>query len=141
MEVSWGDCDAAGVVFYPRYYAWFDAGTHAMLTAAGLDHHTLKRRHGALTPLVKASAGFASPATFGDTLEVRSWIAEVGTKSFRVAHRITLGDRLVVEGEEVRVWALPVAEADGAPGAPRMRTAPIPDEVREIFSGASPGSA
>ena len=27
IRVQWGDCDPAGIVFYPRYFEWFDAGT------------------------------------------------------------------------------------------------------------------
>ena len=24
-EVHWGDCDPAGIIFYPTYFRWFDA--------------------------------------------------------------------------------------------------------------------
>ena len=27
IRVQWGDCDPAGIVFYPRYFEWFDACT------------------------------------------------------------------------------------------------------------------
>lgn len=128
LEVTWGDCDAAGVVFYPRYYAWFDACTHALLSAAGLGHHALRETYGAIgTPLVKASAHFRSSATYDDVLTARSEIAAIGRRSFTVAHVLSLGDRIVVEGEEVRVWALP---DDGG-----MRAAPLPDAVRAILEG------
>ncbi|MCA9551335.1 MAG: acyl-CoA thioesterase [Myxococcales bacterium] len=131
LDVFWGDCDAAGVVFYPRYYAWFDASTHAMLTAAGLDHPTLRARFGALgTPLVQASARFLGPVTYGDRLRAECVVTQVGTKSFTVQHRLHLGDHPVVEGEEVRVWA------EAVPGdRPAMRAAPIPDAVRSVLEG------
>lgn len=106
LEVTWGDCDAAGVVFYPRYYAWFDACTHALLTQAGLDHHALRRLYELIgTPLVQSSARYLSSATFGDTLTTLSHISKLGRRSFTVTHRFFVGDRLIVEGEEVRVWA------------------------------------
>src|SRR5688572_28006602 len=73
IEVTWGDCDAAGVVFYPRYYEWFDACTHSLLARVGLDHHTLRHVHDMIgAPLVQASASFRSPATFGDVLDAES---------------------------------------------------------------------
>lgn len=25
IRIEWGDCDPAGIVFYPRYFEWFDA--------------------------------------------------------------------------------------------------------------------
>ena len=36
VKIEWGDCDPAGIVFYPRYFAFFDASTHALFEAAGL---------------------------------------------------------------------------------------------------------
>lgn len=131
IAVTWGDCDAAGVVFYPRYYAWFDASTHAMLDAAGLSHHRLKAEFGALgTPLVRAEADFRASATFGDTLTAACRVAAIGRRSFTVEHRLSLGDRVVVEGREVRVWAEP-GPADGPP----MIVRPLPDAIRRALTG------
>ena len=28
MTVEFGNTDAAGIVFYPNYFMWFDKGTH-----------------------------------------------------------------------------------------------------------------
>lgn len=131
IEVSWGDCDAAGIVFYPRYYAWFDACTHALLAAAGLDHRTLRDRYGVVgASLVQTSARFASPATYDDVLTATSRIARLGRSSFTVSHRLTLGDRLVTEGEEIRVWVEPCPDAPNG-----LRAAPLPDEVRAKLAG------
>ncbi|MCB9527316.1 MAG: thioesterase family protein [bacterium] len=131
IEVSWGDCDAAGIVFYPRYYAWFDAGTHALLAAAGLDHRTLRDRYGVVgASLVQTSARFASPATYDDVLTATSRVVKIGRSSFTVSHRLLLGDRLVTEGEETRVWVEPSADAPHG-----MRAAAIPDAVRAVLAG------
>ncbi len=27
LRIEWGDCDPAGIVFYPRYFAMFDTST------------------------------------------------------------------------------------------------------------------
>lgn len=131
VEVSWGDCDAAGVVFYPRYYAWFDLLTHGLLGSVGLSHRSIGERYGgAMTPLVHAEADFRSSASHGDVLEAVSVVARVGGRSFTVRHRLSLGERLVVEGAEVRVWGIPV------PGAGvGFTAAPIPEEVRRRLLG------
>ncbi len=44
VEVEWGDCDPAGIVFYPNFYAWFDASSHALLDALGFSHALLRER-------------------------------------------------------------------------------------------------
>ena len=35
VRIEWGDCDPAGIVFYPRYFAMFDASTSYLFEAAG----------------------------------------------------------------------------------------------------------
>lgn len=131
IEVSWGDCDAAGVVFYPRYYAWFDACTHGLLDGVGLDHHTLRRVYKLVgTPLVQASATFRGAATFGDVLVAESHVSRVGTRSFTVYHRLCLGDRVVVEGEEVRVWA-----EVGEDGPRSLRAVAPAPEIKALLEG------
>lgn len=128
IEVSWGHCDAAGIVFYPRYYEWFDACCHAMLAAAGLGHAALRETYGVVgTPLVETRARYRAPATYDEVITAVSRVARVGRSSFTVEHRFSVGERLVVEGEEVRVWAEP--DGDG------IKAAPIPDAVRRVLEG------
>ena len=34
VRIEWGDCDPAGIVFYPRYFEMFDASTSALFERA-----------------------------------------------------------------------------------------------------------
>ena len=133
IAVTWGDCDAAGVVFYPRYYAWFDASTHAMLDAAGLPHRALRADYGVVgLPLLSASARFRAPATYGDRVCARAQVVALGRSTLRVEHRLWVGPRLICEGSELRVWAAPHPEEPR-----RMRSAPIPEEVRAVLQAGA----
>ena len=131
IPVSWGDCDAAAVVFYPRYYAWFDASTHALLESVGLPHRALRDTYQAIgLPLMGAEARFHAPATYGDTLQSVAQVIELGQSTLRVRHRLSVGERLICEGSELRIWAAP------HPDDPtRMKGAPIPDAVRQRLLG------
>ena len=33
VKVRWGDVDAAGIVFYPRFYEWYDYGCEALFAS------------------------------------------------------------------------------------------------------------
>ena len=33
-RIEWGDCDPAGIVFYPRYFAMFDSCTTGLFSQA-----------------------------------------------------------------------------------------------------------
>ena len=34
VRIEWGDCDPAGIIFYPRYFEIFDASTAALFERA-----------------------------------------------------------------------------------------------------------
>jgi len=57
IYVEWGDCDPAGIVYYPRYFEYFDACTNALFESAGLPKPDLLRTYGIMgIPLVEAHA-------------------------------------------------------------------------------------
>lgn len=127
VHIAWGDCDPAGIVFYPRYFAWFDQSSHALFTANGLDHRTVTEKHGAIGfSLVDARANFQSPGSYGEAVQVTSMVVKVGGSSLTVQHQIRRGETVLVEGQEIRVWI--VREGDG------VRAARIPDDVRAALS-------
>ena len=46
IRIAWGDCDPAGIVFYPRYFAMFDHSTVLLLEhALGFNKHELYRTY------------------------------------------------------------------------------------------------
>lgn len=114
--VEWGDCDAAGIVFFPRFWAAFDTSTSRLIeVAAGQKSAEIFRLHGIIGwPMVDMSARFVRPASFGDTVEITTTVTRVGRTSIAFDHSLTLDGELCVEASEVRVWAGP--RADGAAG-------------------------
>ncbi|BEU28074.1 hypothetical protein PBP221_82140 (plasmid) [Paraburkholderia sp. 22B1P] len=46
IDVQFGDCDPAGIVFFPNYLRWVDAAFHAHFIQCGLQ----RRREMALLP-------------------------------------------------------------------------------------------
>ena len=123
--IAWGDCDAAGIVYYPRFFNFMDIAFQALLRKAVLDHLRLFEKFGARVPIVDANAKFLSPATFEDRLLVYAEIAHWGTKSFRVNYQGSCEGVPVFEGHEVRVWATvaPDGTIKTAPIAPPFKTA------------------
>ena len=104
--VEWGDCDPAGIVYFPRYFEWFDGCTAALFEDAGLPKADMLARYAIVgIPLVEARSRFMKPSSFGDRVVVETWIAEWRRSSFEVRHKLFRGDELAVEGFETRVWA------------------------------------
>ena len=129
--IQWGDCDPLGIVFYPNFYRWMDEGSWALFNGKGLTIDAMAERWGSLgTPLGETGCTFKSPARPRDVLTIESGVAEWSTKSFRMSHTFTCGDRLVAEGFEVRVW---VVDAPDRPAG--IRAAEIPQEFKDALSG------
>jgi 4-hydroxybenzoyl-CoA thioesterase len=126
IRVEWGDCDPAGIVFYPNYFRWFDACTAALFESAGLPLPKLYREHGLKGfPLLDARATFSASSAFGDDLDAESSVAEWSAKTLKVQHRFLRRGTLIVEGWELRICTVPHLD-DPA----RIKAAPIPDEVK-----------
>lgn len=59
VRIEWGDCDPAGIVFYPRYLAFFDASTAYLFESVGLPQEQLAARYGIVgMPLIEVQAKF-----------------------------------------------------------------------------------
>ncbi len=130
FAIEWAHCDAAGIVFYPHFYAWFDQATERLFKANGLSYAALEREFGALgMPLLETGTTYENPCRLGDEVELTTWVAEWQRKTLLVRHRLAHTDgRQALEGFERRAWV--VEDAD----APRsMRAVSIPDAVKERF--------
>lgn len=123
LPIMFGDCDPFGIVFYPNYFRWMDNTFHMMCAAAGFSQTDLPALGIKGTPLRDVGCEFHSPATQGDTLTIAAGITEFTRTSLRVGYRLSVGDRLVAEGYELRIF---VKEKDG-----RIASARAPEAIRE----------
>lgn len=127
-EVYWGDCDPAGIIFYPTYFRWFDAATWALFASVGYTAKRMRSESRAL-PLVSADCQFIRPAEQADRCEVRSRIQRFGGKSFVVAHEVVRADGVTLaRGAETRVWG---RHAQG-PGSP-LKGETIGEDLKALF--------
>ncbi|MGB2625988.1 MAG: thioesterase family protein [Candidatus Acidiferrum sp.] len=131
VQIEWGDCDPYGIVFFPRYFEYFDACTNALFQKAlGITKaEMLKKYEIAGIPLVEASCNFFVPSSFGDVVSVETRVTKWGTSSFSLQHKLFRGETLAVEGLEKRVWTVRTA----GPGS-KPKSQSIPREIIEKLS-------
>ena len=118
--VRFGHCDAAGWVFYPRYFEmisdfvedWFEEGLDA--SAPGLFHHKQL-----LTPSAHFTVDFPRPTRYGDRLTFKLWTIKVGRSSCEVRIEASFHGELRMQVRQVLVF---IRAADGRPS-------PIPPEI------------
>ena len=128
-RIAFVDCDPAQIVHFSNYFRWFDTSSREFFTACGVPSwRDTERMSGIIgTPLVDAQASFRNPATYGEDIEIETWVEQWNTKSFVMRHVARRGDTLIAEGREVRVFA--VRDADEPL---RIRAVEIPEEYREM---------
>ena len=125
VRIEWGDCDPAGIIYYPRYFAIFDASTSALIERAlGMRKSDyLKAYDFTGHPLVNAHSRFLIPTRYGDEVTIETTVTALRRSSFDVQHRLYKDGALAAEGFEIRVWV------QGDPTKGTMKAKPLPQAV------------
>lgn len=127
-RVEFGETDAAGVVYYPTYFRWFDQATHEMFRSLGYPVAMMWER-GYTLPLVEVHNRYRASLRYDDEIEIISCVAEVRTRAFRVEHRVLRGEEVCCEGYEVRAWARLPRVGDAG-----LTAEAIPDDLRAVLT-------
>jgi 4-hydroxybenzoyl-CoA thioesterase len=132
LRIEWGDCDPAGIVYFPRYFQHFDNATVALFEkATGLKKIAMSGKFNfAGIPMVNIRSRFLIPSRYGDDVEIESQVTEFRRSSFEVQHQLFRGKDLAVECFETRVWTAPDKESPGG-----LKSAAVPDAIKAAFSG------
>jgi len=126
-RVEFGDCDPAGIVWFPNFFRWIDAASRHFFAECGVPRweETTETLGVIGTPLVDTHTRFVKAASYGDTLQIAVRIKEWREKSFVQTYRVTRGEDLILECEEVRIFA--AKREDGG-----IRAVQIPPSIRVL---------
>ena len=129
VTVQFGDCDPAGIVFYPNFQRWIDAASLSFFAQCGVPpwRETEKARGIVGTPLLEISTRFVTAATYPDELVIETSVESWKAKVFTQLHRVMRGDTLICEGRETRAFVVRDAE-----NRDRLRAIPIPDDIKAL---------
>jgi 4-hydroxybenzoyl-CoA thioesterase len=123
IVVAWADCDAAGKVFYPNFYVWFDRATEKLFRSVQLPLAELRRQFQIVgMPLLESRAEYRNACLHGAELQLESRVESWSGRTFTVQHRVTHADgRPALCGWEKRVF---VVEDAARPAGVRAVVAP-----------------
>lgn len=129
VTVRFGDCDPAGIVFYPNFQRWMDESSLAFFMACGLPPwREYVKTTGILgTPLLEIHTRFLHAVTYAQTIEVHTSIEHWAAKTFRHKHVIKLGELVVCEGTETRAF---VRRHPDNPD--RIQAVPVPEAIKAL---------
>lgn len=126
IDVHWGDCDPADIVFFPNFSRWMDASSQSFFLQCGVPRwRELETTRGIVgTPLLEINTKFYRPATYGDRLEVHTCVEEWRDRVFIQHHRVQRGETLLCEGRETRAFVV----REGG----RLKSIPVPEDIKAL---------
>jgi len=129
VQVTWGDTDAGGLIYFPRFFHFVVVGLNDYFRPA--DDHLMEtlRRDGHTLPAVDATATFERPLRAGGTARVET-IVTAGETSLTVEFTVRDEDGQRAASGEVRFVLV-----DG-----QFEPTPLPDRVRECVRERGDGT-
>ncbi len=125
-RVRFADCDAAGIVFFPRYFEmlngvvedWFAGPLGASFRELHVNRHVS-------VPTAAVEARFIAPSRLEDELTFTLSVTKLGGASCSLRHRIGAGDQRRFEATQTIVYVGASLKPESWPEPLRTRIAPF----------------
>ena len=127
IHVTFGDCDPAGIVFYPNFSRWMDASSLNFFVQCGVPPwRELVKTTGIIgTPLLEIHTRFLRPATYGEALTIHTSVEEWRARVFIHKHLVMRGEELLCEGTETRAFCTRHPD-----DADRIKAIAVPEDIK-----------
>jgi acyl-CoA thioester hydrolase len=76
-----------GIVYYSRYFEYFEEARTEMLSSIGLDYSNVEE-NGAMLPVIEAHCEYKKGATFSQDLIVKTYIRELPKVKIKFEYKI-----------------------------------------------------
>lgn len=123
-RIEFADTDLGGIVHFSRYLVFMETAEHLFLDSLGTSVHTEIDGKTVGWPRVKVACEYASPARYGDTLDITVRVLRQGRSSMTYEIEFEVEGRKVARGEATAVCC---------ELGPNMRPIPIPETLAARF--------
>lgn len=130
LRVRWAEVDMQKIVFNAHYLMYIDTAMSEYWRALALPYEASMHILGGEMYVKKATVEYHASAKLDDTLEVGMRCARIGNSSCLFEAAIFCGDRLLVTGELVYVFADPATQT----------STPVPAALRAMLEGYEAGA-
>lgn len=115
IRVLYAHTDKMGIVYYGRYFEYFEAGRNDFLRKLGYPYTKIEKQ-GFILPVIEASSKYFSPALYDDEIILHTILKSVPTVRIRLEYYIENGhSEKLAEGHTVHSF---VSEATRKPIRP-----------------------
>lgn len=138
VHARFGDCDPAGIVYFPKFFDFFHQAMETWFCAIGAPYDDVIVGRQIGFPAVHTEADFRAPTRFGEAIDVQLRVEKLGNTSIRFGYRVH------APGEtQPRVTGATVCVVmDLDPQSPGFRQAlAVPDDLRARIEAFMAGGA
>ncbi|WP_027370018.1 acyl-CoA thioesterase [Desulfovermiculus halophilus] len=128
-QVSFGETDAMGVVYYGNYLHWFEQARSHFIRQLGMSYTEIEAR-GVSLPVREAFCRYRAPARFEDLIRIRTGIGSWGRASLTFHYEVyntTTNNTFMTSGYTQHACI-----------GPEGKPIPVPDWLKDLILGAQP---
>ena len=105
LRVRYADIDQMGIVYYSRYYEFFEAARTDMLRDFGLPYSDFEEM-GFLMPVIESHCQYKLGAQFDQLINVQCIITEIPKVKIKIEYEVTNDENgtLLVQGHTVHAF-------------------------------------
>ncbi len=131
LRVRWAEVDMQKIVFNGHYLMYLDTAVADYWRALSLPYEETMHALGGDLYVKKATLEYNASARYDDTLDIGMRCAKIGNSSMQMLGGIFHGDKLLVSGELLYVYADPATQTSRR----------VPDGLRGLLEGFEKGEA
>ncbi len=131
LRVRWAEIDAQQIVFNGHYLMYLDTAVAGYWRALALPYHATMHDLGGDLYVRKSTLEYLGSARYDEQLDVGLRCARIGTSSLTFDGAVFRGEKLLVRGELVYVFADPTSQTSRA----------VPSALREVLHGFEAGAS
>jgi YbgC/YbaW family acyl-CoA thioester hydrolase len=131
LRVRWAEVDMQKIVFNGHYLMYFDTAVADYWRALALPYEEAMHQLGGDLYVKKATVEYFSSARYDDSLDIGLKCSKIGNSSMLFQGGIFAGDKLLVTGELLYVYADPATQTSQR----------VPDSLRSVMQGFEAGEA
>ena len=104
LIIRFGHCDAAGIIFYPRFFGLVNETVEDWFASLGHSFKSLHVDQRKGVPTVRFECEFVGPVRIGDMLHQQLGVDSIGNSSLNLKHIASIGDRTVARFDQTIVF-------------------------------------
>ena len=89
VKVYYKDVDKMGIVYYSRYFEYFEEARTELLLSLGVCVTELEKK-GIMLPVISSHCDYKKVAQFEDTISIKSWVEQNPKPTMRIFYEATL---------------------------------------------------